>query len=70
MKPPKIIIQNWGDYGSQWEVSRNIQEIGLKPFFEINGDFSYEVINQKLFDYAIIKYEISYSKVKPNKLEL
>jgi len=69
MKPPKITIENWGDYGLQWEISRNVEEIGLRPFFQINGDFNYELINQKLFNYAIIKYEIRYSKVEPNKLD-
>lgn len=58
-KPRIIYIKEFGNLTSDWDNSPYVyQKIGLSPFKGYSRTF--KVIDEKLFNYAIIKHEIEF----------
>lgn len=58
-----IYVKNFGSYEFDWSVLNTYEDLfGLTPIYTHIS--TYEVINEKIFNYAIVKYEIEFELLR------
>jgi hypothetical protein len=73
MDNTRIHIKHFGSFGNyhfNWTDPNIYKELGLTPIHKNAHPRKFEIVNEKLFGYAIIKYELSYESISEYKRNL